>query len=104
MYMFILEPHTSMHVYVVCMCVARGSRITPVPNEKAQASDGICKRAAHLGSKLNQKNVVLDAPVRVYACMYAYVCEMNVRRQVSNQHAQVIYNNLTHACTCVSAA
>ena len=35
-----------------------GFRITPAPYEKAQASDGICKRAAHPGSTLNQKNVV----------------------------------------------
>ena len=32
-----------------------GSRITPAPYEKAQASDLICKRAAHPGSELNQK-------------------------------------------------
>ena len=64
-----------------------GSRITPAPYEKAQASEEICKRAAHPGSKLNQENVVLvvvlDVPVRVHACMYvclcAYVLEMNVR-------------------------
>ena len=85
----------------------RGFRITPAPYEKAQASEVICKRAAHPGSKLNQKKFVLDVPVRVYACMYvcmyAYVLEMNVRTQVSNQHAQVIYNNTTHACYPVHA-
>ena len=32
--------------------VARGSKITPAPYEKAQASEEICKRAAHPGSKL----------------------------------------------------
>ena len=32
-----------------------GSRITPAPYEKAQASEEICKRAAHPSSKLNQK-------------------------------------------------
>ena len=74
---------------------SRCFRITPAPYKKAQASEVICKRAAHPGSKLNQKNVVLNVPVRVYACMYvsmyAYVLEMNVLMQVSSQHAQVIY-------------
>ena len=70
--------------HVILVRVACGSRITPAPYEKAQASEEICKRAAHPGSKLNQKkSVVLDVPVRVHACMYvcicAYVLEMNVR-------------------------
>ena len=56
---------------VIFVRVACGSRITPAPYEKAQASEEICKRAAHPGSKLNQKkSVVLDVPVRVHACMY----------------------------------
>ena len=42
-----------------------GSRITPAPYEKAQASDVICKRAAHPGSELNQKKCRVGR-----ACVY----------------------------------
>ena len=56
--------------HVILVRVACGSRITPEPYEKAQASDEICKRAAHLGSKLNQKNVVVG---RVCACACVHV-------------------------------
>ena len=75
-----------MHELLVCWDLA-GSRITPAPYEKAQASDGICKRAAHSGSELNQKNVVVGracACVCVHVWMHGYmdahVREMNVRR------------------------
>ena len=83
----IATPDTSF-----CSGVARGSRITPAPYEKAQASEEICKRAAHPSSKLNQKKCRVACAclrVRAYACMYvcicAYVLEMNVRMQVSNR-------------------
>ena len=73
----------------LCQGWQSGSRITPAPYEKAQASEEICKRVAHPGSKLNQKkSVALDVPLRVHACMYvcicAYVLEMNVCTNVSN--------------------
>ena len=46
--------------------------LTPAPYEKAQASDVICKRAAHSGSGLDEKECrVLRAYKCVYACMYA---------------------------------
>ena len=64
------------------------SRITPAPYEKAQASEEICKRAAHPSSKLNQKKcrgACACLCVSMPACMYVYVLEMNVRMQVSSQ-------------------
>ena len=52
-----------------------GSRITPAPYEKAQASDEeICKRAAHPSSKLNQKNRNVVLHVRACACLCLHVC------------------------------
>ena len=61
-------------------------RITPAPYEKAQVSEEICKRAAHPGSKLNQKKVscwtclcvCMPACIYIYVCICAYVLEMNV--------------------------
>ena len=48
------------------------------PHEKAQASDEIYKRAAHPGSKLNQKKCRVGRAcsrvcVRTHACMYVYM-------------------------------
>ena len=43
--------------------------LTPAPYEKAQASDVICKRAAHPNSGLNQK----DCRV-CWTCVYMHVC------------------------------
>ena len=40
------------------------SSLTPAPYEKAQASDVICKRAAHPGSGLIRKNVVFYVRAR----------------------------------------
>ena len=86
-------------------------RITPAPYEKAQASDGICKRAAHPGTKLNQKNVVVG---RACACACLHVWMHGCIRSrdectqqasiVSNQHAQILYkqyNERMHAIQCM---
>ena len=46
-------------------------RMTPAPYEKAQASEEICQRAAHPGSKLNQKKC---RGGRACACVCLHVC------------------------------
>ena len=84
--------HTALATHVTLLEVWQcGSRITPAPYEKAQASDEeICKRAAHPSSKLNQKKCRVACACLcesmlacMYVCICAYVLEMNVRMQVS---------------------
>ena len=73
----------------------RGSRITPAPYEKAQASDEeICKRAAHPSSKLNQKKC------RV-AC--AYLCESLLERLIRQSQATQRFQGY-QACIPTNAA
>ena len=77
--------------------VAQGSSLIPAPYDKAQASYVICKRAAHPGSGLNQKECRVGRAYSacVYACMY--VCmrvrmhAVERRMHASNQRAQRRY-------------
>ena len=72
--------HLLMHVILVR--VACGSRITPAPYEKAQASEEICKRAAHPSSKLNQKKCRVACAclcVSMPACMCGMWLQYTIR-------------------------
>ena len=50
---------------------ACGSRMTPAPYDQAQASEEICKRAAHPGSKSNRK---ICSVGRACACVCLHIC------------------------------
>ena len=51
--------------------LVQGFRITPASYDKAQASEEICKRAAHPGSKINRKKCRVG---RACACVCLHVC------------------------------
>ena len=80
--------------------VTRGSRITPAPYEKAQASEEICKRAAHPGSKLNQKNC-RGGRACACVCLHAtYVC--GLPKEMDIELFQPMYVGAALLCSIIS--
>ena len=85
-------------------------RLTPAPYEKAQASDVICERAAHPGSELDQKNVVLNVPtfllfpcIRITAFWLAWPCVGESDRPEANLTVWGPTATLRCCCTRVAA-